>query len=270
VTARRVALIGFGASGQGTADLIRDGAAGDMEVCAVLVRRPERYAEHREETGWLFTDSIDDLLATHPDIVVELAGHDALAAYGERILRSGATLLTISSGLMGNAGMQERLVASAREGGGRLVLPSGAIAGLDAIESAAILGIDAVRHVVRKHPRSLFSDPAAIAAAVADGAPTVLYEGPAREATQRFPQNVNVVAMVAMAGIGFDRTIVAVVSDPAVEHNTHEVSVDGPFGSIEIRVRNVPSPLNPKTGLIVAGSIVRALRRLDQPMLLGG
>lgn len=105
---------------------------------------------------------------------------------------------------------------------------------------------------------------------VAGGSPRELYRGPAREATRRFPQNVNVVAMVSLAGIGMDRTEAVVIADPAVEHNTHEVLVEGPFGSIEVRVRNVPSPDNPRTGLIVAGSLARILRRLRATMLVGG
>ncbi|MEA2623126.1 MAG: aspartate dehydrogenase [Chloroflexota bacterium] len=269
-TARRVALIGYGASGRGAAELIRAGAAGDVDVCAVLVRDPERYAEDAQATGWRFTASYDELMAAAPEVVVELAGHPALAAYGEDILRRGLTLLTISAGLFGDEETRDRLLRAAAEGGGRLILPSGAIAGLDAIESASIMGIDRVRHVVRKPPASLFSDPAEIDRVVAAGEAVVLYEGPAREATRRFPQNVNVVAMVALAGIGMDRTTVAVIADPNVRHNTHEVTAEGPFGTIEVRVQNVPSPHNPKTGLIVAGSICRALSRLDTNLNIGG
>ena len=267
--ARRIGIIGFGASGRGAAELIRAGEAGDVEICGVLVRHPEHYSEFAAQ-GWRFTASLDELLAGNPSVVVELAGHQALAAYGETILRRGIMLLTISAGLLGDEAALAGLLAAAAEGGARLILPSGAIGGLDAIESAAVLGIDRVRHVVRKPPRSLLDDPVDVAALMASGEARVLYEGPAREATRRFPQNVNVVAMVSLAGIGFDRTTVAVVADPRVDHNTHEVTAEGPFGSIQLRIQNVPSEANPKTGMIVAGSIIRALRRLDAPVLLGG
>lgn len=267
---RRIGIIGFGASGRGTVDLIAAGAAGPLEVCGVLVRHPERYAEDAARSGWLFTNSLDELLSTDPHVVLELAGHSALAAYGETILRRGIMLMSVSAGLLGDAAVLETLVDAATQNGVRLILPSGAIAGLDAIESAAVTGIDRVRHVVRKPPRSLLDDPIELEAVMTSGEPRTLYEGPAREATRRFPQNVNVVAMVALAGIGMDRTTVAVIADPSVEHNTHEVTAEGAFGSIEIRVRNVPSPLNPKTGLIVAGSVIRALRRLDARLVIGG
>jgi aspartate dehydrogenase len=150
------------------------------------------------------------------------------------------------------------------------VLPSGAIAGLDAIESARPMGLERVRHVVRKPPKSLFDDPLRVAEVMLRTEAETLYDGPAREGVKRFPANVNVVAMVCMAGLGFDRTTTVVIADPNVEHNTHEVTAEGAFGRIEIRVQNVPSQDNPKTGLIVAGSVVRALRRLTASVNLGG
>jgi aspartate dehydrogenase len=198
-----------------------------------------------------------------------MAGHAALAEHGEAILRAGCTLVTISAGALGDEELAQRLARAAADGGGRIILPSGAIGALDALESAATLGIDRVTHTVRKPPASLLPE-AEAAAVVAAGRPRELYRGPAREATRRFPQNVNVVAMVSLAGIGLDRTEAVVVADPAVRHNTHEVDASGPFGTIELRIRNVPSPENPRTGLIVAGSIVRTLRRLQAATIIGG
>jgi aspartate dehydrogenase len=265
----RLGLIGYGASGRAVAELVRTGQAGDIEIVGVLVRDASRYADAAAATGVPFVTTLPALLARSPDVVAELAGHEALATHGEAVLRAGVTLIALSAGLLGSDAECERLRAAAGAGGSRLVLPSGAIAGLDAIESAAVLGIDRVTHVVRKPPASLL--PADEAATVtASGEARELYRGPAREATRRFPQNVNVVAMVSLAGVGLDRTEAVVVADPGVEHNTHEVTAVGPFGSVEIRVRNVPSPDNPKTGLIVAGSVVRTLRRLRARMIVGG
>jgi aspartate dehydrogenase len=266
---RRVALIGYGASGSRVADLIRRGAAGDAEIVGVLVRRPEAYARSAG-TGLAFTDSLDTLLALRPDAVVELAGHDALRTYGPTILRRGFTLLTISAGVFSDDDARNELLAAAKDGDARLILPSGAIAALDAIEAAAIAGLDRVRHVVRKPPRSLIDDPVRADEVIRAGEPVILYEGPAREATRLYPQNVNVVAMVSLAGIGFDRTSVAVVADPRVEYNTHEVTAEGSFGVIQVLVRNVPSPDNPKTGLIVPAAVVRAIRRLGTSFNVGG
>jgi aspartate dehydrogenase len=267
---RRLALIGFGASGSRVAEMIRAGAAGDVKITGVLVRHPDAHARSEAAAGLSFTDSLDALLEARPDAVVELAGHEALRAYGPTILRRGFTLLTINAGVFSDDEAWRELLEAAQDGHARLVLPSGAIAGLDAIESAALAGLERVRHVVRKPPRSLIEDAARADEVIRSGEPAILYEGPAREATRRYPQNVNVVAMVSLAGIGFDRTTVAVVADPGVEHNTHEVTAEGPFGSIQVVMRNVPSPENPKTGLIVPAAVVRAIRRLDTPFDVGG
>lgn len=262
----RIALIGYGASGRVVAHRIQAGETGDQKLAAVLVREPSRYADPAVDVR--FVRTIDELLATEPDLVAELAGHDALRMYGEHILRSGRTLLTISAGVFADDEWRERLVAAARQGGARLLLPSGAIGGLDAIAAAAEIGIDRVRHIVRKPPIALL-EPGPAAEVMASGQARELYVGPAREAVRLFPANVNVVAMVSLAGVGFDRTEVAVIADPQVIHNTHEVRATGPFGSIEVRIQNVPSEDNPKTGVIVAGSIVRSLRRLDETLVVG-
>src|SRR3954454_6600851 len=261
----RIALIGLGSTGRRTAEMVGAGECGDAAVIGALVRRREAYADTAARLGIPLVTSIDELLALEPGVVVELGGHAALIAYGETVLRTGTTLLSLSAGALADEEFRERLLAAGASSGARLVLPSGAIAGLDAIESARPMGLERVRHVVRKPPKSLFDDPLRIGDVVAYGEPVTLYEGPAREGVRRFPANVNVVAMVCMAGLGFDRTTTVVIADPSVEHNTHEVTAEGAFGRIEIRVQNVPSPDNPKTGLIVAGSVVRALRRLTAP-----
>ena len=146
-------------------------------VIGALVRRPEAYAETASRLGIPLIGSIDELLALGPDVVVELGGHAALTAYGEAVLRAGATLLTLSAGALADDEFRERLFAAAAldpAGGSsnaRLVLPSGAIAGLDAIESARPMGLERVRHVVRKPPKSLFDDPARVAEVMAAARP---------------------------------------------------------------------------------------------------
>jgi aspartate dehydrogenase len=179
------------------------------------------------------------------------------------------TLVTISAGALADEALLARLEAAARECGARIIVPSGAIAGLDGIESAAALGIDSVTHIVRKPPIALLPADEA-AAVVASGEPRELYRGPARESVARFPANVNVVAAVSLAGIGLDRTQAVVIADPALRHNTHEVIAEGSFGRIRVQVENVPSPQNPKTGVLTAGSILRVLRRLDATLSVGG
>jgi aspartate dehydrogenase len=264
----RVGLIGYGAIGRRLAEAIVAGEAGDCELGAVLVRRPERIGPDAvSRLGCLVTGDAADFLATSLDLVVEVAGHDAFKAYAEDVLRQGKDLLAISIGALADARFEERLRRTAHDYGRRVYLATGAIAGLDAISAGAVGGLESVTHSVRKPPAGLLP-PDEIAAATASGMPRVLYEGPAREAAMRFPENVNVAAAVSLAGLGLDKTTVRVVADPTVLRNTHEIDVKGEFGELKILLQNIPTE-NPKTGRLTAMSMVKALRSLTANVVVG-
>jgi aspartate dehydrogenase len=264
----RVGLIGYGAIGRRLAEAIIDGEAGRAELAGVLVRRPERITpDVQARLACRVTSDAADFLATSMDLVIEVAGHDALKAYGEDVLRQGKDLMLISIGALADANFEERLYRAAHDYGHRVYLATGAIAGLDAIAAGAVGGLHAVTHSVRKPPAGLL--PAdEIDAAVASGEPRVLYEGPAREAALRFPENVNVAAAVSLAGLGLDRTTVRVVADPTVQRNTHEIEVRGEFGELRVILQNVPTE-NPKTGRLTAMSMIKAVRNLTADVVVG-
>lgn len=264
----RVGLIGFGAIGRRLAEAIVAGEAGRCELAAILVRRPERIgSDVAARLGCAVTGDAADFLATRLDLVVEVAGHDALKAYAEDVLRQGKDLLLISVGALADPRFEQRLYRAAHDYGRRVYLATGAIAGLDAISAGAVGGLESVTHSVRKPPAGLLP-PDEIEAAKASGVPRVLYEGPAREAALRFPENVNVAAAVSLAGLGLDKTVVRVVADPTVLRNTHEIDVKGEFGELKILLQNIPTE-NPKTGRLTAMSMVKALRNLTANVVVG-
>jgi aspartate dehydrogenase len=264
----RVGLIGYGAIGRRLAESIAAGEAGHCELKAILVRRPERIErEVVERLGCRVTGDAADFLATSMDLVVEVAGHDALKAYGEDILRQGKDLLLISIGALADQAFEERLHRAAHDFGRRVYLATGAIAALDAISAAAVGRLDAVTHLVRKPPAGLLP-PDEAARVQAKGEPCVLYEGTAREAAIRFPENVNVAAAIALAGLGLDRSMVRVVADPTVMRNTHEIEARGEFGELRVVLQNIPTE-NPKTGRLTAMSMIKALRNLTAPVVVG-
>ena len=267
-TPLRVGLIGFGAVGRRLAGAIVAGEAGRAELVAVLVRTPEKIpTEVRSGVGCPITNDAADFLATQMDLVVEVAGHDALKAYAEDVLRQGKDLLLISVGAFADAGFQERVWRTAHDRGRRVYLATGAIAGLDAIASGAVGGLESVTHFVRKPPRGLLPSDEATEVE-RSGRPRDLYSGPAREAALRFPENVNVAAAISLAGLGLDKTTVRVVADPTVERNTHEIEARGEFGDLRIVLRNIPTE-NPKTGRLTAMSMIKALRNLTAPVVVG-
>jgi aspartate dehydrogenase len=264
----RIGLIGYGAIGRRLADAIVAGEAGHAELGAILVRRPERIDDaDRTRLGCTVTGDAADFLATRLDLVVEVAGHDALKAYAEDILRQGKDLLLISVGALADPHFEARLHRAAHDFGQRVYLATGAIAGLDAIAAGAVGGLESVTHSVRKPPAGLLP-PEEIEQAIASGEPRVLYEGPAREAAIRFPENVNVAAAISLAGLGLDRTRVRIVADPTVLRNTHEIEARGEFGELRIVLQNIPTE-NPKTGRLTAMSMIKALRNLTAEVVVG-
>jgi aspartate dehydrogenase len=266
--AMRVGLIGYGAIGRDVHARIVDEPGSPIEIVGVLVREPGRDGRASAGRPVPFVGSVDELLALGPSLVVEAAGHDAFATHVPAILAAGVDVLAISVGALADEAVAEAVRAAATAGHARLRVPSGAIAALDAISAAAVGPIDRVSHTVRKPPASLLPE-AEAAEVVRGGVPRELFAGPAREAALRYPANVNVVAAVSLAGIGLDRTEARVVADPSVTRNTHEVVAEGWFGRLSLTMENIPTE-NPKTGRIVALSLVRALRAHGESIVVGG
>jgi aspartate dehydrogenase len=261
----KVGVIGFGQIGRGVVDSINKGEAGDTELAAILVRDKAKAAAAgaRED---LLTDDVDGFLASDLDIIVELGGHDALRQYAIQVLDAGKDLLTLSVGAFADEALLNGVTEAARRNGRRVLVPSGAIAGLDMITAAALRPIDRATHTTRKNPRAFTEEQ--LGGQKPDKEALLLFEGPARQGVGKFPENVNVAAAVSISGIGLDRTILRVYADPNVERNTHEVVVEGYFGRVRIDVENIPSE-NPKTGRIVALSVVKALRNQTAPFVIG-
>lgn len=261
-TTLRVGLIGLGAIGGAVAALIAERADDRLTLVAALVGDPAR---PRATADLPIVASADALLAAAPDIVVEAGGHAALAAHGPAILRAGRDLVMVSVGALAVPAVHAAISEAARAGGSRAIVASGAIGALDAISAAALGGLDRVTHTTRKPPRTLL-DPAE--ADVLTEAREI-FRGSAREGALRFPESINVAAAVALAGIGLDRTEVRVLADPAATRNQHEVVAEGAFGTLRFAIENVPSEANPKTGRLVALSIVQTLLRQGNALVIG-
>lgn len=264
----QIGLIGLGVSARGLLRRIQDGLAGDVRVVAALVRRPER-VDRSLASEMLVTADREEFLRQPMSLVVEMAGQDAVFEHAEAVLAGGKDLLLISIGALADDALHNRLIEAAKRSGRRIIAPSGAIGGLDAISSAALGGLDEVTITTRKPTRAWASGPEMDEQLANATEPVLLYEGPTREAVRRYPANVNVAAALSLAGIGFDRTRIRILADPSVERNTHEVVARGYFGEIRVTIMNVPTE-NPKTGRITALSVLKALRNLQAPLVVGG
>jgi aspartate dehydrogenase len=257
----RVGLIGLGAIGRGVLRLLR--TTDDVELVGALVADPRK---SRGQGTPPICGALDQLLETRPEVIVELAGHAALGCYGPPILRAGIDLIVVSVGALADPDVERAIVEAARAGGSRVIVASGAIGALDAIASAAVCGgLTRVTHTTRKPARALLEP--AEAAHLKEA--RELFRGSAREGALRFPESINVAAAVSLAGIGLDRTEVRVIADPSVDRNSHEVVAQGEFGDLRFEIRNIPSDDNPRTGRLVAMSIVHALRRRHAVVVVG-
>ena len=246
----RLALIGCGAIGSEIVEAVKRGVV-RAELVALMDIYPERCEALKPGPDTLVTRSLDALLATNPDVVVEAASQEAVREYGPRILEEGRILVVLSVGALLDEETLRKLRDAAERGGGRVYAPTGAIAGLDAVRAARLAGIDRVVLRTRKSPRSL---------GVEVDRETLLYRGPAREAVRRYPFNVNVAAALALAA-GVE-PMVEIIADPRVDRNIHEIIVESKASKITIRVENVPSPRNPKTSYLAALSCIELLRRI--------
>jgi aspartate dehydrogenase len=254
----RVGLIGLGAIAQGVLCLVQ--VEDELEFVGALVADPTK---PRAESLPRLCATVEELIGERPDVVVEVGGHAALAAHGPAVLRAGIDLMLVSVGALAEPAVETAIVGAAGAGRSRAIVVSGAIGGLDAIAAAAVGGLSSVTHTTRKPARTLLGEGANL-----DG-PCELFRGSAREGALRFPESINVAAAVSLAGIGLDRTEVCVIADPNVESNMHEVVARGAFGELRFEIRNVPTEDNPRTGRLVAMSVLHALRRRQARLVLG-
>ena len=211
-------------------------------------------------------------LASGADIVVEAASQDAVRAFGRATLEAGKDMMIMSVGALADGGFLAELLQAAAKKGCRIYVPTGAIAGIDAIRSVRNL-LDSVTLTTTKNPKALAGAPFFETSRIRlddIAKSTVVYEGAAAEAVRAFPANVNVAAVLSLAGIGVDRTKVRIVADPQATTNRHEIVATGSFGEIRIMVDNVPSPGNPKTSFLAVLSAIECLRSIcDDGMRIG-
>ena len=263
-----VVLIGFGAIGQAILQgLQRLPGPPQLRVSHVVVRA-DRVAQVQAQLdaalgsyGAAAGSAAAQAVAAVPfgaRLVLECAGHGALAEHVLPALARGTECALLSVGALAEAGLAERLAQAAGQGGTQLHLLSGAIGGIDALAAAARAGLDEVRYTGRKPPRGWQGTPAE---AVVDLAglrePAVIFEGTAREAARLYPRNANVAATVSLAGLGLDATRVRLIADPGVSDNIHELNARGAFGELQLTLRGRPLPDNPKTSALTVLSALR-------------
>jgi aspartate dehydrogenase len=208
-------------------------------------------------------------LAETADIILECLPAREFLAVAEPAIARGRLLMPLSVGALLE---HWHLVERAQATGARILVPTGALLGLDAVRAAAEGTITQVSMVTRKPPAGLQGAPLLNERNISlDGlkAPLKVFQGSAREAIAGFPANVNVAVALSLAGIGPDRTRVEIWADPGVTHNTHLIQVTSNSSDFSMTIENIPSVENPRTGRITALSALAALRRLTAVLVVG-
>ena len=232
-----------------------------------------RGAALAREFGLSYVVGGEHLLEQKPDVVLEAASHEAVREHLVRFLDHGTSVIVLSAGALTDDRLRRNAEQAAEKSGALLHVPSGGIGGLDALKSACRAGVDEVSIQVAKPPAAWKGIPYVVALGVDLDrlkGPHTLFEGTARDGVPHFPQNVNIAAVLSLAGIGLDQTRLKVVADPGLTFNTHTIQVSGRTGRFTVLLENVPTPDNPKTSWLACCSALSALRSIAANVRYGG
>ncbi len=202
------------------------------------------------------------------DLVVECASVQAARDIALSVLKKGKGLMILSVGALVDADFRQSIYEAARANKCCVYIPSGAIGGIDALLAASQGAINRVTLTTTKPSKGLETAPYVLENDVNLTRSGLIFEGTADEAIAGFPQNINVSATLALAGVGFEKTIVRIAVDPSYTHNVHVVEVEGEFGTFTARFENVPTE-NKRTSKLAAYSAVATLKRIIYPVKLG-
>ena len=264
---KKVAVIGYGSIGREIIAATKRGEIPNAKIVALFDKesRVISLVGYDNTELHLFTDFnefYNSPIYSNLDIIIECASKDAVREYGKKIIESKKDLIVLSVGAFSDIEYLSELQNLSNLNNTRILIPTGAIAGLDSIRSVKKY-LESLTITTTKHPKSFVGAPFFNKSKIKleeISKKTVLYEGNAITAIEFFPANVNVAVSIALAGIGLEKTQVKIIADPTMSVNKHEILGKGSFGEIHIIVQNIPSPTNPKTSYLASLSAIECLR----------
>ena len=269
---RNVGLIGCGTIGSELAHVIDSGKIKKAalvslydEVENVVVELKSKLQNKNTATFSNFSQFLSSHAFANADIIIEAASQDAVKKFAKTMIQSGKDLIVMSVGALAEPELLQELLDIASKKEVHIYVPSGAVAGIDAIRSVKHL-LNSVTITTTKNPKALAGAPFFEKTRIKPETITqkkLIYEGTAKDAVKQFPANVNVAAVISLAGVGMDETKVKIIADPAISVNQHEITAKGKFGEIKIVLQNTPSPSNPKTSYLAVLSAVECLRSIS-------
>lgn len=265
----KLAVGGLGAIGLDVARRVDAGAVPGVVLVAVAARDQEKARKTAAELR--SRPLVVDLrgLAEAADVVIECLPSAHFGQIAEPAIAAGRIFMPLSVGALLD---HMHLIERARATGAQIIVPTGALLGLDAVRAAAVGTIASATIITRKPPAGLAGAPHLVKQGISlEGLkePLRVFAGSAREAIAGFPANVNVAVALSLAGIGPDRTRIEIWADPGVSRNTHTIVVQSDSADLTMTIENIPSQENPRTGRITALSVIACLQRLTSPLVVG-
>lgn len=263
---KTVAIFGCGNLGTLIAGGLVDGTLQGYRLSGVHDLNPQQANRLAQAVGCPARGSLAELLADHPDYVVECTAPEVLRQNAETVLKAGASLVVLSAGAFADEAFTARAAQTARENGVVIHVASGAIGGFDMMRAARLMG--GLRVTVRnqKPPQGLNGAPFLQGRVLDEDAAETLFAGSARQAIAVFPKNVNVAVAAALAAADVDSARVEVNSVPHLALNTHQIELSGEFGEATLTIASRPSRDNPKSSALAAYSVLALLEKLASPI----
>ncbi len=268
---KKISIIGCGAIGSELAQHVDSNMAKNVTLLSILDIRPENAEALKlklSNNSPLLFNNFDDFVKSESfkevELVIEAASQNAITSYLNQLISFKKDVLVMSVGAFANSAFFSEVSRNVESNDINIYVPSGAIAGIDALKSVKN-SVSYVTLTTTKNPNSLkdspfFKNNNFTVDSIKKR--TLLFEGSAIEAVQNFPANVNVAALLGLAGIGIEKTKVNVIADPSIRINKHEIKVIGKFGELIVRVKNIPSSTNPKTSYLAILSVIECLRSI--------
>lgn len=264
----RVGLGGLGAIGMRVARALDAGIPG-LSLGAVSARDQIRAEERVADFNCPPPVVVLQALPDHADVIVECAPASVFETVAVPAIEAGCIFMPMSCAALL---LRPGLIELAAQTGARIIVPTGALAGFDAVRAAAEGEIYSVKMKSIKPIEGLINAPYLVERGIDVrqlDAPRKVFEGSAREAARGFPANVNITAALSLAGIGPDRTTLEIWADPTQKRNVHSVTVDAAETRFTLTIEGIPSPENPASGLLTPLSLIASLRALTATLRVG-